>query len=157
MFRIGYGVDFHRFSRNRRLVLGGVQIPSEIGLEGHSDADVILHAVCDALLGAAGLGDIGLYFPDSDPEFKDIQSSELLKKTFNLVLSKKFRVVNVDLTLILQTPKISLYKEEMKKNISSILNCDAVNIKATTPENLGALGRGEGAECRAVVLLESIP
>jgi 2-C-methyl-D-erythritol 2,4-cyclodiphosphate synthase len=153
MFRIGFGVDFHRFARKRRLVLGGVEVPHPRGLDGHSDADVLTHAVCDALLGAACLGDIGEHFPDSDPKYKGISSLVLLKEVARKVRSGGFRIVNIDVALVLQEPRISGYKAGMKKNLVLATGCKAVNIKATTPERLGAVGRGEGAECRAVALL----
>jgi 2-C-methyl-D-erythritol 2,4-cyclodiphosphate synthase len=156
MYRIGYGVDFHRFVEGRKLVLGGVEVPFGRGLDGHSDADVILHAVCDALLGAACLGDIGEHFPDTDPRYKGVASTELLKATALLIRDKGWSVVNVDLTLVLQAPKIAVHKPRMREIIASFIGCESVNIKATTPEHLGALGRGEGAECRAVVMLRSL-
>lgn len=153
MYRVGYGVDFHRFAEGRRLVLGGVEVPSERGLLGHSDADVVLHALSDALLGAAGLGDIGRHFPDTDPAYKGADSRRLLERVVAMVAEAGWEVVNADLTLVLQAPKIAPYREAMERTMAGLLGCDAVNLKATTPEGLGALGRGEGAECRAVVLL----
>lgn len=152
--RIGYGTDFHRFKKGRKLVLGGVTIPSPVGLDGHSDADVLVHAVCDALLGAAGLGDIGDHFPDTDPKYKGISSLLLLKHVIALV-KKNYQVSNIDITLLMQKPKIAPYKKKMIENIRSItkLTNSQVNIKATTTEKMGFIGRMEGAECRAVTLL----
>lgn len=153
MCRVGYGVDFHRFETGRRLVLGGVEVPWSRGLAGHSDADVVLHALSDALLGAAGLGDIGRYFPDTDAAYKDADSRLLLGRVVAMVSEAGWEVVNADLTLILQEPKVAPYREAMEREMGRILGCEAVNLKATTPERLGAIGRGEGVECRAVVLL----
>jgi 2-C-methyl-D-erythritol 2,4-cyclodiphosphate synthase len=154
--RIGTGYDIHRLVKGRKLVLGGVTIPFEKGLLGHSDADVLVHAVCDALLGAAGLGDIGLHFPDTDPRFKDISSMKILSKTAEMLNAKGFKVINLDATIMAEAPKISPYTTEMKKNISRIieteLNC--VNVKATTFETLGMIGRGEGIAACCVALIE---
>ena len=153
--RIGIGYDIHRLVYGRKLVLGGVTIPFEKGLLGHSDADVLLHAVCDALLGAAGLGDIGLYFPDTDNEFKDMESIKLLDRTNKMIREKGFTIINIDSTIFVETPKLSLYREEMKKNIAQILEIDPgrINIKATTTEGLGMIGKGEGIGAMSVVLL----
>lgn len=155
-FRIGHGYDVHRLVENRKLILGGVEIPHKTGLLGHSDADVLLHAVMDAVIGALALGDIGKHFPDNSSEFKDISSMELLKSTKALMDKKGAAVVNLDATLILQKPKISNYIYQMCENISKILECDVecVNIKATTEEKLGFTGREEGVSAHAVVLLE---
>lgn len=155
-FRIGHGYDVHRLVENRKLILGGVEIPHKTGLLGHSDADVLLHAVMDAVIGALALGDIGKHFPDNSSEFKDISSMELLKLTKALMDKKGAAVVNLDATLILQKPKISDYIYQMRENISKILECDVecVNIKATTEEKLGFTGREEGVSAHAVVLLE---
>jgi len=154
--RIGTGYDIHRLVKGRKLVLGGVTIPFEKGLLGHSDADVLVHAVCDALLGAAGLGDIGLHFPDTDPRFKDISSIKILSKTVEMLTAKGFRVINLDATIMAEAPKMSPYTTEMQKNISRIieieLNC--VNVKATTFETLGMIGRGEGIAATCVALIE---
>jgi 2-C-methyl-D-erythritol 2,4-cyclodiphosphate synthase len=146
----------HRLVENRKLILGGVEIPHKTGLLGHSDADVLLHAVMDAVIGALALGDIGKHFPDNSSEFKDISSMELLKSTKALMDKKGAAVVNLDATLILQKPKISDYIYQMRENISKILECDVecVNIKATTEEKLGFTGREEGVSAHAVVLLE---
>lgn len=155
-FRIGHGYDVHRLVENRKLILGGVEIPHKTGLLGHSDADVLIHAVMDAVIGALALGDIGKHFPDNSSEFKDISSMELLKSTKALMDEKGAAVVNLDATLILQKPKISDYIYQMRENISKILECDVecVNIKATTEEKLGFTGREEGVSAHAVVLLE---
>jgi 2-C-methyl-D-erythritol 2,4-cyclodiphosphate synthase len=146
----------HRLVENRKLILGGVEIPHKTGLLGHSDADVLLHAVMDAVIGALALGDIGKHFPDNSSEFKDISSMELLTSTKALMDEKGAAVVNLDATLILQKPKISDYIYQMRENISKILECDVecVNIKATTEEKLGFTGREEGVSAHAVVLLE---
>ena len=156
--RIGIGYDVHRLIRGRKLVLGGVAIPFKKGLLGHSDADVLVHAVCDALLGAAGLGDIGLHFPDTDPEYKDVSSIKILAKTYKLVSGKKFKIMNLDSTIFAEAPKLSPYREEMKKNIARTIEIEpeCVNIKATTFEGLGMIGKGEGIGAMCVVLLQSL-
>lgn len=153
--RIGQGIDFHRLEAGRELWLGGVRIPSESGCIAHSDGDILLHALCDALFGAAGLRDIGYHFPDSDPAYKNIDSKILLKKTFTIISELGYSVVNADCTLCLERPKISPYVPEMKKIISGLLFTveDNVSVKATTTEKLGFTGRGEGAVAIAVVLL----
>lgn len=154
--RIGHGYDVHRLVPGRPLIIGGVSIPFELGLLGHSDADVLIHAVCDALLGAAGLGDIGKHFPDTDSAYKDIDSRLLLRKTAELIKEKGFNTVNVDITVIAQRPKLASYIPEMKKNISSDLNAapDCINIKATTEEGLGFTGSGGGIAAHAVCLID---
>ena len=156
--RIGIGYDVHRLIRGRKLVLGGVAIPFKKGLLGHSDADVLVHAVCDALLGAAGLGDIGLHFPDTDPEYKDVSSIKILAKTYKLVSGKKFKIMNLDSTIFAEAPKLSPYTEEMKKNIARTIEIEpeCVNIKATTFEGLGMIGKGEGIGAMCVVLIQSL-
>ena len=153
--RIGQGIDFHRLETGLNLYLGGVKIPSEKGCVAHSDGDVLLHAICDALLGAAGLRDIGYFFPDTNPEYKNIDSKILLKKTFDLIRLKGFSVNNVDSTVCLEEPKISSFIQEMKNTISTIVETDPDNIcvKATTTEKLGFTGREEGIVAIAVVLL----
>ncbi|MCJ7448544.1 MAG: 2-C-methyl-D-erythritol 2,4-cyclodiphosphate synthase [Bacteroidales bacterium] len=153
--RIGQGIDFHRLEKGLKLWLGGILIPSEKGCVAHSDGDVLLHAICDAMLGAAGLNDIGFYFPDTSPEFKDIDSKILLKKTFNLVKNTGFRVVNIDSTVCLEKPKISPHIPGMKSVISSIIETttDDVSIKATTTEKMGFIGREEGIIAIAVALI----
>lgn len=154
-FRIGNGVDFHQLEAGKKLWLGGVHIPHHKGAIGHSDADVLLHAICDALLGALALGDIGKHFPNTDIKYKGIDSKILLKETFTLIKEKGYEVVNVDSTICLQEPKISAYVEAMQSVIASILqiNTDAVSIKATTTENLGFVGRQEGIMAYATALL----
>lgn len=153
--RIGNGYDVHKLVEGRDLIIGGVKIPYELGLLGHSDADVLLHAVCDALLGAAALGDIGKHFPDTDNEYKDIDSKILLKKTINAITEKGYKVNNIDCTIVAQKPKIAPYIELMRINIADIcgIEIDAVNVKATTEEGLGFTGRGEGISAYAVCLL----
>jgi 2-C-methyl-D-erythritol 2,4-cyclodiphosphate synthase len=155
--RIGQGYDVHRLVEGRKMIIGGVEIPSEKGILGHSDADVLLHAICDAMLGALALGDIGKHFPDTDHKFKDISSLKLLEHVFQLIRSKGYTVVNLDSTIVLQKPKISSYAGAMKKNISEVLQIglDAVSIKATTSEGMGFTGTGEGIVAHAVVLLGS--
>ena len=157
-FRIGQGTDIHRLVEGRRLVLAGVKIPWEKGLLGHSDADVVCHAVSNALLGAIGEGDIGRHFPDSDPRYKGASSVELLRVVMGMVKTKGFRVGNVDLTVLAERPKLGPYREEMQKNLAAVLEVtpEDVNIKATTGEKMGFVGREEGMMAEAVVLLESI-
>ena len=153
--RIGQGIDFHRLEKGLNLWLGGVSIPSEKGCVAHSDGDVLLHAICDALLGASGLRDIGYYFPDSDKEYKNIDSKILLRKTFNLVKEKGFSVINIDSTVCLEKPKITSFISEMRTVISALLEIEPENvaIKATTTEKLGFTGREEGVVAMAVALL----
>lgn len=154
--RIGHGYDVHRLVEGRDLILGGVKIAHKTGLDGHSDADVLLHAVSDALLGAAGLGDIGRHFPDTDPKYKGADSLELLRIVGEKVTDAGYRVSNIDVTLIAQKPKVKDYIPQMQSNIASALNLEAgrVNVKATTEERLGFTGREEGIACHAVCLLE---
>ena len=156
--RIGHGYDVHRLTEGRRLVLGGVEIPWEKGLLGHSDADVLTHAVMDALSGAARLGDIGKLFPDTDPAYQDISSLKLLREVGRLLEEKGFTVVNVDAVLLAQAPKIAPYKARMAENLAAALGVEAeqVNVKATTEEGLGFTGDGSGMAAHAVVLLEKI-
>ncbi len=153
--RIGQGIDFHRLEKGLNLWLGGIRIPSEKGCIAHSDGDVLLHAICDALLGAAGLKDIGFYFPDTDAEYKNIDSKILLGKTFNLVKEKGFGVINIDSTICLEKPKIFSFIQEMRNSISAIVETEPENvtIKATTAEKLGFIGREEGIMAVAIVLL----
>jgi 2-C-methyl-D-erythritol 2,4-cyclodiphosphate synthase len=155
MYRIGQGIDFHQLVEGRDLWIGGVKIPHEKGALGHSDADVLLHAICDALLGSLGLGDIGTHFPDTSSEFKDIDSKILLQRSIDQVWARGFRVVNVDATICLQEPKIKPYVDKMLLIISNILKVklEDVSIKATTTEKLGAIGRKEGIAATAVVLV----
>ena len=157
MTRVGQGFDVHALAAGRKLVIGGVEIPHERGLLGHSDADVLLHAICDALLGAAALGDIGRHFPDSDPRYKGIDSRELLRHVRALVRSRGYRVANVDATIIAEAPRMAPHVPAMVANIAADLGiaADAVNVKATTTEKLGFTGRGEGIAAQAICLLES--
>lgn len=157
-FRIGFGVDFHRMVEGRALWIGGVQVPHTKGALGHSDADVLLHSLCDAMLGAACLGDIGVHFPDTDAAYRDIDSKILLKKTFDLISEKGYRIENIDATLCLETPKIKPFIPAMQECIASILSVGAsdISIKATTTEKMGSIGREEGLCAYAVVLLETI-
>jgi len=154
-YRIGSGTDFHRLIAGRDLWIGGVKVPHTKGAMGHSDADVLLHAICDALLGALSLGDIGVHFPDTDESYKNIDSKILLKKTFDLVKEKGYNVVNIDSTLCLQAPKIRSYVPQMQQAIANVLSIpvDAISIKATTTEELGFVGREEGLTANATVLL----
>jgi 2-C-methyl-D-erythritol 2,4-cyclodiphosphate synthase len=154
--RIGQGIDFHRLEKGRKLWLGGVLIPSAAGTVAHSDGDVLLHALCDAMLGAAGLRDIGFYFPDSDPAYKDIDSRILLEKSFKMLKEKGFSIINADCTVCLESPKISAFIPEMKEKIAGILETgiDNVAVKATTTEKLGFTGRGEGVVALAIVLIQ---
>ena len=154
--RIGHGYDVHKLVENRKLILGGVEIPYEKGLLGHSDADVLLHAVMDALLGAAALGDIGKHFPDTDDAYKGIDSMLLLEKVQAAIDEKGYRLGNLDVTVIAQRPKLRPYIETMRENIARVLctDIDNVNVKATTEEKLGFTGRGEGISAHAVCLIE---
>lgn len=153
--RIGHGYDVHRLVPQRALVLGGVTVPFEKGLLGHSDADVLLHAVCDALLGALALGDIGKHFPDSDDRFLDIDSRILLSKTAELIREKGWQIGNIDATVVAQAPRLSPYIQEMRENIATVLDIplDTVSVKATTEEHLGFTGQGLGIAAHAVCLL----
>ena len=156
--RIGHGYDVHRLTEGRKLILGGVEIPWEKGLLGHSDADVLLHAVSDALLGAAGLGDIGRHFPDTDPKYKGADSLELLRQVYRKISEKGYRVGNIDVTMIAQRPKLKDYIPQMQANIAAAVETapDRVNVKATTEEKLGFTGDGSGMAAHAVVLLEKV-
>ena len=154
--RIGHGYDVHKLVEGRDLILGGVKIDYEKGLLGHSDADVLLHAVSDALLGAAGLGDIGRHFPDTDPKYKGADSLMLLREVYRKISEKGFRVGNIDVTMIAQKPKLKDFTPQMQENIAAAVGVtpDRVNVKATTEEKLGFTGTGEGMACHAVCLLE---
>jgi 2-C-methyl-D-erythritol 2,4-cyclodiphosphate synthase len=154
--RIGHGYDVHRLVAGRKLILGGVAIPFEKGLDGHSDADVLLHALCDALLGSLSLGDLGIHFPDTDPRYKDSDSVELLKRVTGMVKEKGFNLGNIDATIVAEQPKISGYIDQMKDTIAHTtgIDRDQISIKATTTEGLGFVGRGEGIAAHAVVLVE---
>lgn len=156
MIRVGHGYDVHALVAGRDLILGGVKIPHAKGLAGHSDADALIHAVCDACLGAAGLGDIGRHFPDSDPQYKNIDSRILLRKVRDAIQAKGWKVVNVDTTIVAQAPKLAPYMGQMKQNLAADLgiSTDSVNIKAGTTEKMGFAGREEGIAAHAVVLLE---
>lgn len=153
--RIGHGYDVHKLIENRPLVIGGETIPYEFGLLGHSDADVLLHAICDALLGAAALGDIGKHFPDTSSEFKGIDSKILLKKTVELITQKGYKIINIDATVIAQKPKLAPYISKMRENIAKIcgIEIDDVNVKATTEEGLGFTGELKGISAHAVCIL----
>lgn len=157
-YRIGLGYDVHRLAEGLPLWLGGVQVPHDKGLVAHSDGDVLLHAICDALLGAAKLRDIGFHFPDTSPKFKNIDSKLLLKETYRLVDEKGFRLVNIDATISAQRPKLMGYIPDMEATIARVLNVDkeVINIKATTTEKLGFEGREEGISAQAIVLIEKI-
>jgi 2-C-methyl-D-erythritol 2,4-cyclodiphosphate synthase len=157
--RIGQGFDIHALVAGRKLIVGGVEIPFERGLAGHSDADVLLHAICDALIGAAGLGDIGTHFPDTDPRYRGADSRELLRQVGGLIRLQGLRVLNVDTTIIAQAPKMAPHIAQMRQNIASDLGIGAgeVNVKAKTAERLGTLGRGEGIAAEAIALLAPIP
>lgn len=156
--RIGQGYDVHRLEAGRNLVIGGVHIPFDKGLLGHSDADVLVHAACDAILGAAGHGDLGQQFPDTDPRFKDIHSLKLLSHCAKLIEADGYRVANLDATIIAQAPKMAPYRGQMQDNMARILDIppECVNIKATTTEGLGFTGRGQGMAAMCVVLLEKV-
>lgn len=158
IMRIGTGYDVHRLTEGRKLILGGVEVPYELGLLGHSDADVLTHAIMDALLGAAALGDIGRHFPDNDPKYKDIFSLKLLKEVGDLLNSKLYIVGNIDATIIAQKPKLAAFIPQMRDNIADTLGIDrdCVNIKATTEEGLGFTGEGLGIASQAVCLLENV-
>jgi 2-C-methyl-D-erythritol 2,4-cyclodiphosphate synthase len=158
MIRVGIGYDVHRLVEGYRCILGGVEIANDKGLEGYSDADVLLHAVCDALLGAAGEGDLGRHFPEGDPKWKGISSLKLLEAVRHLLLKKRYTVINIDTVIIAERPKISPFVEKMKVNISRTLEIepDDVNIKATTNEKIGFIGRGEGIAAQAVCVIEKI-
>lgn len=155
--RVGFGYDVHAFAGGRRLVLGGVEISSEQGLQGHSDADVLTHAVMDALLGAAALGDIGLLFPDSDPQYKDVFSLDLLQQVVQLLKSRGYTCGNLDCTIVAQVPKVAPYREEIRKNLAVVLGIPlaCINVKATTTEGLGFTGRKEGIAAYAVCAIKT--
>lgn len=156
MLRVGHGYDVHAFAENRECIIGGVNIPYEKGLLGHSDADVLLHAISDSLLGAAALGDIGKHFPDTDPAYKGADSLVLLGSVVDLICSKGYKVSNIDATVIAQAPKMAPYIEQMRKNIADVLqvDIDCVNVKATTEEKMGFTGRKEGVSAHCVCLIE---
>ena len=157
MIRVGQGFDVHQLVKGRKCIIGGVDIPFDKGLEGHSDADVLLHAISDAILGAAGLGDIGKHFPNTDPSIKNIDSRDILRQVILLIHEQKYSIINIDATVICELPKLTPYIDRMKNNIA--LDCgvdiNVVNVKATTTETLGFAGRGEGIAAQAICLLES--
>ena len=157
-YRIGLGTDFHQLAAGRKLWLGGIEIPHSKGAKGHSDADVLLHAICDAMLGALSLGDIGIHFPDTDQSLRGIESRILLQKTFGMIRERGFRIVNLDTVVCLEKPKIMSFASDMRMVISGILeiSVDDISIKATTTEKLGFIGREEGIMAQAVVLLRKV-
>ncbi|MEH7494700.1 2-C-methyl-D-erythritol 2,4-cyclodiphosphate synthase [Neobacillus niacini] len=158
MFRIGQGFDVHQLTEDRPLIIGGITIPYEKGLLGHSDADVLLHTISDACLGAIGEGDIGKHFPDTDPNFKDADSAKLMEHVWQLVKDRGYELVNADCTIIAQKPKMAPYIQPMKERIAELLDAspEQINVKATTTESLGFTGRGEGIASQAVVLLKKV-
>ena len=156
MLRIGQGYDVHRYAQNRDLILGGVKIPFELGLDGHSDADVLTHAIMDAIVGALALGDIGKFFPDTDPKYKDADSILLLNEILNVMSEKGYKIVNVDATIVAQKPKLRPFIDEIRENLASNMNIDidCMSVKGTTEENLGFTGSMEGMKSYCVILLE---
>lgn len=154
-FRVGFGYDVHRLKKGRKFILGGIEIPNRLGIDGHSDADVLIHAICDALLGAAGLRDIGFHFPNTDPQYKNIDSKLLLKKVCELLHEKKFEIGNVDATIVLERPKLNPHVPEMKKRLAEVMKIseDQISLKATTNEGLGFIGKEKGVAAHAVALL----
>jgi len=155
-FRIGHGYDVHRLDEKRELFLGGVKIPASKGCVAHSDGDVLIHAICDALLGAANLGDIGKHFPDDDPQYKNISSTILLNKVLEILNDNKFAINNIDSTICLQKPKISPFIESIQSNLANILKIETVSVKATTTEKLGFIGKEEGIAAYAVALIRKV-
>ena len=156
MLRIGQGYDVHRYAQNRDLILGGVKIPFELGLDGHSDADVLTHAIMDAIVGALALGDIGKFFPDTDPKYKDADSILLLNEILNVMSEKGYKIVNVDATIVAQKPKLRPFIDEIRENLASNMNIDidCMSVKATTEENLGFTGSMKNMKSYCVILLE---
>ena len=154
-YRTGFGYDAHRLVTGRKLIIGGVEISSDVGAEAHSDGDVLLHALIDALFGALAIGDIGKHFPDNDPQFKNIDSKVLLKRAYDIVLEKGYEIVNIDSTVCLQSPKLASYIDDMRKTTAMVLDIpiDRVSVKATTTEKMGFVGAGEGISAYAVVLI----
>lgn len=157
-FRIGQGFDVHPFKKNRKLILGGIEIPFDRGLKGHSDADVLLHALTDAILGAAALGDIGRHFPNTDAAFKNADSTLLLKESYNLVKREGYSIVNADATIVAEKPKLSSYIPDIRNHIALALECEKnqISVKATTNEKMGFIGREEGIAVHAIVLLRAV-
>ena len=156
MYRVGIGYDAHRFEEGKKLIIGGVEIPYHLGLKGHSDADVLTHAICDAILGALSLGDIGELFPDTDEKYRGVSSLLLLEKVVSLVERVGYRIINVDTVIVAQEPKFKPYKEEMKKRLASVMKIEKkrISVKATTTEGMGFEGRKEGISAQAIVLLK---
>ena len=156
MYRIGLGFDVHKTSENRKLFIGGIKIPSKFGLLGHSDADVLIHSICDAILGALALGDIGEHFSDKDPKNKNKKSSFFLKKIIKMLRDRDFKIVNIDSTIICEKPKMLKYKRKIKQSLASIMKMDVddISVKATTFEKLGPIGNNEGIACKTIALLE---
>jgi len=155
-YRIGLGYDVHQMEKGRKLILGGVEIPSEKGCVAHSDGDVLIHAICDALLGASNLGDIGTHFPDNDPKYKDIASTKLLEETMRKIRNKGFEIVNIDSTICLQYPKLASYKEKIMQNLVTLIGVSSISVKATTTEKMGFIGEGKGISAYATVMLEEL-
>ena len=157
MYKIGYGFDAHRFSKDSKLIIGGVEIPFEFGLKGHSDADVLSHALCDALLGALGEGDIGTYFPDSDPKYKGMSSLVFLEETNALLKERGFEIENLDSVIVCEKPKIATYIQSIKETLTTVLGISSksIGIKATTTDQMGFTGRGEGIAVHAVALIKT--
>jgi len=157
MYKIGYGFDAHRFSKDSKLIIGGVEIPFEFGLKGHSDADVLSHALCDALLGALGEGDIGTYFPDSDPKYKGMSSLVFLEETMILLKERGFEIENLDNVIVCEKPKIAPYIQNIKETLTTVLGISSksIGIKATTTDKMGFTGRGEGIAVHAVALIKT--
>ncbi len=153
--RIGFGYDIHKLVVGEYIILGGIKIPFDKKLSGHSDADVLIHSICDALLGAMGEGDLGMHFPDTDSNYKDISSMILLSKVKDMLFNKGYHVVNLDITLVMEKPKISIYKRQIEENIKKFLNInDCVNVKATTNEKIDTIGKNEAIACFCVVLID---
>ncbi|MFP4041581.1 MAG: 2-C-methyl-D-erythritol 2,4-cyclodiphosphate synthase [Bacteroidales bacterium] len=155
-YRIGFGYDVHQLAEGRKLILGGIEIPSEKGCVAHSDGDVLIHAICDAILGAAALGDIGTHFPDTDPQYKDISSTILLEECLKKIKEKGFILINIDSTICLQKPKLSNYKEQISNSLKNLTGIEDVSVKATTTEKLGFVGEGKGVSAYSVVMLQKI-
>lgn len=158
MYRVGFGFDAHQFGENRKLILGGVEIPGNKGLKGHSDADALLHALADAMLGAAALGDLGTHFPDTDPAWKDASSKVFIEAILGMLKKEGWNIVNADLTILAQVPKLQTYKTRIQKSVAAILKVSEnyISIKATTTDHLGFIGREEGIAAQAVVLIEKL-
>lgn len=158
MYRVGFGFDAHQFGENRKLILGGVEIPGNKGLKGHSDADALLHALADAMLGAASLGDLGTHFPDTDPAWKDASSKVFIESILGMLKKEGWNIVNADLTILAQVPKLQTYKTRIQKSVAAMLKVSEnyISIKATTTDHMGFIGREEGIAAQAVVLIEKL-